>query len=164
MNLILVADEKWNIGNKGDLLCHLSGDLKYFKKVTEGKTVVMGRKTLESLPKGKPLPNRENIVLTGNLDYKKDGAVIVNSEKELFDLIKNMPSDNVFLIGGGELYNRYYKLCKKCYITKIYSTFEADTKMANLDEDNDFISKPVSEILEENGIKYQMFEYENIKI
>ena len=64
MNIILAADRNWAIGKDNDLLIHLPGDLKYFKKMTTGKTVIMGRKTLESLPGGKPLPNRRNIILT----------------------------------------------------------------------------------------------------
>ena len=77
MKLILAADENWAIGRDGGLLCHIPGDLKYFKQRTTGKTVVMGRATLESFPGGKPLPNRKNIVLTRRQDYEKEGALIV---------------------------------------------------------------------------------------
>ena len=71
MNMIVATDKNWGIGKEGHLLTHLSGDLKYFKERTMGKVVVMGRKTLESLPGGKPLPGRTNIVLTANPDYEK---------------------------------------------------------------------------------------------
>ena len=69
MNLIAAADENWGIGKNGGLLAHISGDMKYFRETTKGKIVVMGRKTLESFPGGKPLKNRVNIVLTGNKDF-----------------------------------------------------------------------------------------------
>ncbi len=159
MNLILAADKNWNIGNQGDLLCYLKGDLAYFKEKTLGKTLIMGRKTFESLPGKKGLPNRRNIVLTRNKNYQQDDIEIVNSEEELFDLIKDIPSDEVFLIGGGELYKRYYNQCENCYITKIYEVFEADTSMINLDEEIGFEVEELSEVKEENGIKYQMFNY-----
>ena len=79
MKLIVAADKNWAIGKDNDLLCHLPGDLKYFKERTTGKTVVMGRKTLESLPGGKPLPKRTNIVLTRDESFEKEGTVINQS-------------------------------------------------------------------------------------
>ena len=85
MELIAAADKTWAIGRDGKLLCHLPGELKYFKEKTTGKTVVMGRKTLESLPGSKPLPNRRNIVLTKDLSFEKEGCEIVHSVDKLFD-------------------------------------------------------------------------------
>lgn len=159
MKLILAADENWAIGKSGDLLCHLSGDLKYFKERTLGKTVVMGRKTLESLPGAKPLPKRRNVVLTGNQDYKVDGADVVHSEDELNELIKTMNSDDVMIIGGGKVYRDFLSKCDTCYITRIYRTFDADTYFVNLDECTDFEVVWKSDLQTENGIDYQFFEY-----
>ena len=83
MNLIAAADENWGIGKNGGLLAHISGDMKYFRETTKGKIVVMGRKTLESFPGGKPLKNRVNIVLTGNKDFVPEGVVICHSVEEI---------------------------------------------------------------------------------
>ena len=88
-------DKNWAIGNKGGLLCHLSGDLKYFKERTQGKTVVMGRPTLESLPGGKPLPKRENIVLTTRADYAPEGVLVVHSAVELDEVLARREPDPV---------------------------------------------------------------------
>lgn len=159
MKLILAADENWAIGKGGDLLCHLSGDLKYFKERTIGKTVVMGRKTLESLPGAKPLPKRQNIVLTSNEDYKVEGAEIVHSEQELENLIKILDADDVMIIGGGKVYRDFLAKCDTCYITKIYKKFDADTYFVNLDEDPDFEVVWKSDMQTENDINYQFFEY-----
>lgn len=159
MKLILAADENWAIGNHGDLLCHLSGDLKYFKERTLGKTVVMGRKTLESLPGKKPLPKRRNIVLTSNRDYDGNGAEVVHSRAELEELLKDTDTENVMIIGGGKVYRDFLPYCDTCYITKIYRTFEADTHFVNLDEDNNFEVVWQSGSNEENGISYEFFEY-----
>ena len=113
MNLILAADENWAIGNKGDLLCHLSGDLKYFKKTTTGNTVIMGRKTLESLPGKKGLPGRKNVVLTTDENFSADGVdTVCHSIEELMQVLKD--DDNAFVIGGAKVYEQLLPLCDTC--------------------------------------------------
>lgn len=160
MNLILAADENWNIGKNGDLLCFIPTDLAFFKEKTLNKTVVMGRKTLESLPGGKPLPKRRNIVLTRNKGFSCEGVEVVTCREELKKNIDELPENEVFIIGGGQIYRDFYKECDICYITKIFHKFEdADTSFVNLDEDDDFEARPLSPVHEENGYKFQMFEY-----
>ena len=119
MNMIVAADKNWGIGKDGQLLTHLSGDLKYFKERTMGKAVVMGRKTLESLPGGRPLPGRTNIVLTANPDYKKEDCVIVHNKEELCEKCAEFPADGVMIIGGATLYNELMEQCDSLFITKI---------------------------------------------
>lgn len=159
MKLILATDENWAIGKDGGLLCHIPGDLKYFKERTKGKTVVMGRPTLESLPGGKPLPARDNIVLTRRQDYAPSGVLVAHSASELDDVLKKYNSDDVFIIGGGKVYRDFLDKCDTCYITKIYEKFEADTWFVNLDERDEFEIVWQSEMQEEKGIRYQFFEY-----
>ena len=159
MKLILATDKNWAFGNQGGLLCHLSGDLKYFKERTTGKTVVMGRATLESLPGGKPLPNRENIVLSTRADYAPSGVTVVHSEEELSAVLAGLDSDEVMIIGGGKVYRDFLPKCDTCYITKIYAEFPADTWFVNLDEMPEFEVVWESELQEEKGICYQFFEY-----
>ena len=163
MKLILAADQNWAIGKDGGLLCHLPGDLKFFKEQTSGKTVVMGRPTLESLPGGKPLPKRENIVLTTNREFHRDGVTVVHSEAELDQILADRDTDNVMIMGGGKVYRDFLHKCDTCFITKIYETFEgADTHFVDLDATGEFEIVWESEMQEENGIRYQFFEYRRV--
>lgn len=162
MKLILAADKNWGIGKDNKLLCHLPGDLKFFKEKTTGKTIIMGRKTLESFPGGKPLPNRENIVLTKQPNYIKDGVLVVHSEEELEELLETKDTDNIMVVGGGSIYKQFLDKCNTCFVTKIYKEFEADTFFINLDKREDFEIIWKSDIQEENGIKYQFFEYRRV--
>lgn len=163
MNMIVAADKNWGIGKDGQLLTHLSGDLKYFKERTMGKAVVMGRKTLESLPGGRPLPGRTNIVLTANTDYKKEDCVIVHNKEELCEKCAEFPADGIMIIGGATLYNELMEQCDSLFITKIYEEFEADAFIKNADELPDYKVVWQSEMQEEHGIKYQFFEYKREK-
>ena len=100
MNLIVCVDKNWGIGKDGKLLCHLREDMKFFREHTLGKVVVMGRSTLESLPKGEPLPDRTNIVLTHRADFSKDGVTVVHDMEELMEVLNNYDPDDVMIIGG----------------------------------------------------------------
>ena len=160
MDLIVAADNKWGIGKDGGLLAHLPSDLKYFKEHTTGKVVVMGRKTLESLPGKKGLPNRTNYVLTGNPDYRAERCIVVNSEDELLEELSKYDADDVMLIGGGAMYNKYYKLCNRLYVTKMDAELGADTFIVNFDEDPDFEMTSESEPVSENGVTFRFTVYE----
>lgn len=160
MNLIVAVDKNWGIGKDNHLLASLPGDMKYFKEQTMGKVVVMGRRTYESIPGGKGLPKRTNIVMTSNTDYSAEGAIVVHNEQELFDEIKNYDAEDVFLIGGASLYNKYYKICDKLYITKINADLGADTFITNIDEDSSFEIISESESQSDNGIEYKFLIYE----
>ncbi len=161
MRLILAADEKWGIGKDGNLLCHLPEDLKYFKEKTLGKTLVMGRVTLESLPGKKGLPGRRNIVLSRDPDYMAENAESVSSEEELWSALIGVPQEDIMVIGGEQIYKAFLPFCDLCYVTKIYSDFDADRFFVDLDASGDFTSHQVSDVLidEESGIKFQFFEY-----
>lgn len=162
MNIILAADRNWAIGKDNDLLIHLPGDLKYFKKMTTGKAVIMGRKTLESLPGGKPLPNRRNIILTRSVDFKVSGAEVLNSVEAVLHLIKsgNLKSDEVFIIGGADIYKQMMPYCDKFYITKIEAELPADRYFVDLDEVDDLKITWTGPIEEYKGTKYQYVLYE----
>jgi dihydrofolate reductase len=123
--IIVALDEQNGIGRKGGLLCHLPGDLKHFKELTTGHSIIMGRKTYESLPKG-ALPNRTNIVITSDKEENYPGCVVVPSLEAALTHCKN--EDTVFIIGGGQLYRSAYHLTDKLYLTRIHHTFDdADT-------------------------------------
>ena len=163
MDLIVAADKNWGIGKDGGLLAHLPADLKYFKEHTTGKVVVMGRKTLESLPGKRGLPNRTNYVLTTDPDYEAERCRIVNSEDELFEELSKYDPQEVMLIGGGAMYNKYYKLCDRLYVTKMDAVLGADTFIKDLDEDADFEIISESEPVTENGVTFRFTVYEKKK-
>lgn len=126
VSLVVVADEQNAIGKDKDLLCHLPNDLKHFKNITINNTIVMGRRTLEAMPHGKALPNRKNIVLTSSKDLQFDNCIMIHSLEEMWDYCKN--EDEIFVIGGGQIFDAVIDDADKLYLTRIHHTFEgADT-------------------------------------
>ncbi|WP_019539251.1 dihydrofolate reductase [Proteiniphilum acetatigenes] len=131
--IIVALDEQNGIGRNGGLLCYLPADLKHFKELTTGHSIIMGRKTYESLPKG-ALPNRTNIVITSDKAENYPGCIVVRSVDEALAYCKN--EDTVFIIGGGELYRSSLHLADKLYLTRIHHTFDdADTFFPEIDPD-----------------------------
>lgn len=130
-----------------------------FKKMTVGKTVVMGRATLESLPGSKPLPNRENIVLTRNLAYAVPGAFVCRSYQDLFAVLREKNTDDIFVIGGESVYRALLDYCKKAYITRIYADAPADCFMPDFDALPDWQLFEASEPRLEQGITYRFLTY-----
>ena len=133
MNIsIIVATAQENaIGRKGDLLCHISADLRRFKEITMGHPIIMGRKTFESFPKG-PLPGRQNIVITRQSDYAKEGITVTGSFSDALAAAND--ADEVFVIGGGEIYREAINRASKLYLTEIDATVDdADTFFPTID-------------------------------
>lgn len=157
MNLIVAVDENFAIGKNGDIPWHISADMKYFKEQTLGKSVIMGRKTLESFPNKKPLPKRENIVLSRDKSLKIEGATVVNSIKEAI----KAAGDDAFVIGGGEIYKMFLPYVKYAYVTKVNLKTDADTYMVNLDNEENWRLIKKGEMQEENGVSFSFDIYEN---
>lgn len=134
MNLIAAADKNWAIGYKNKLLVSIPADMKFFRQMTTGKVIVMGRKTLESFPNGLPLKNRTNIVLTGNRGYQVKDAVIVHTVEELLKELEQYDTEDIFVVGGESIYRQMLPYCSRAYITKIDHAYQADTYFPNLDE------------------------------
>lgn len=131
ISIIVAVAENYAIGKKGDLLCHMPADLKHFKEITSGKTVLMGERTFFSLPKH-PLPNRRNIVLTDVAGKTFEGAEAVYSIDEL--VAKVPANEEAFVIGGGMVYRQMMPLADKLYITHIHHSWEdADTFFPEID-------------------------------
>ena len=125
LSIIVAIAENYAIGKQGDLLCHMPADLKHFKEITSGKTVLMGERTFFSLPKH-PLPNRRNIVLTDVKGKTFEGAEAVYSIDELLSKISK--DEEAFVIGGGMVYRQMMPLADKLYITHIHHSWpDADT-------------------------------------
>lgn len=138
MNLIAAVDKNWAIGKKGKLLVSIPGDQRLFREETMGKVIVMGRKTMESLPGGKPLPGRTNVVLTRRSGYTKKGAVIFHGVQETLDFLKRFPDEDIFIIGGEEIYREFLPYCDTAHVTWIDYSYEADAYFPNLDRDPDW--------------------------
>ncbi|MDD3360145.1 MAG: dihydrofolate reductase [Hespellia sp.] len=163
MNLIVAVDANWGIGKNNKLLVSIPSDMKFFREATGGKVVVMGRKTLESFPNGLPLKNRTNIVMTRDLSYKADGAVLVHTVEEMREELKKYKEEDIFVIGGESIYRQMLPYCTTAYITKIDHEFDADTFFPNLDEMEDW--KMVYESEEQTcfDLEFAFTTYKRIK-
>lgn len=155
MNIISAIDENNGIGKNNALLTHIPEDMKFFKEKTTNNIVVMGRKTLESFPNQKALPNRINIVISSQI-LNIDNAICVRSIDEAID-VANRIGKEIFIIGGASIYKQFIDKCDTLYITKIYKNFDADTFFPVI---NDTWNKEeLSDIKEYNGTQYQFLKY-----
>lgn len=131
ISIIVAIDENNAIGKDNNLLCHLPNDLKYFKELTTNHTIIMGRKTFDSLPNG-ALPNRRNIVISHNNALALENCELANSIEQAINLCQD--EKEVFIIGGSTIYNEAIKLANKLYVTQIHNQFEgADTFFPEID-------------------------------
>ena len=160
MNVIAAVDANWAIGNKNRLLTSIPADMKFFREKTTGHVVVMGRKTLESFPNGLPLKNRINIVLTANRSYKAKDAIIVHTKEELMEELKKYDSKELYVIGGGSIYEMLLPYCDTAYITKIDHAYAADTYFPNLDQMDEWEMTNVSEEQTCFDLEYVFAKYE----
>ena len=159
MDIIVAVDANWGIGRDGDLLQRISADMKYFREKTTGNVLVMWRKTLESFPNKKPLPNRVNIVLTKNREYAAEGVVLCHGIEELTAVLREYPAQQIFVAGGGTVYRQLLPQCERAYVTKIYHSYPADTVFPNLDENPEWEIEEKGEMQEEKGIKFSFDVY-----
>ena len=136
------------IGGENKLLWHIKEDLQRFKSLTSGHAVIMGRKTWESL--GRPLPNRTNIVITRNSDYKPEGALVASSLEAALELAEQ--DDEKFIIGGGEIYRQAMAIADKLYITHVECSYEGDTTFSEISAEQ---WRVVEEVRFERGEKYE---------
>lgn len=169
MKLVVAVDREWGIGNNGELLARVRGDLLNFKNLTLNKTVILGSKTLATFPKGRPLKNRNNIVMSRSPEYFVEGAEIAHSTEELQDKIKELDTNDVFVIGGESIYKQLLPFCDTAYVTKFDRSYEKDAFFPNLDEMPEWKKTKTSEIMtsdaetdSEAGLKYVFCEYKRV--
>ena len=162
MKTIVAVDKKWGIGKANDLLFSIPEDMKHFRETTKGKTVVMGLNTLLSFPGGKVLKNRiMNIVLSDvDLPYQ-DGLTVCRSLDELRSEIAKYDTDDVFIIGGGMMYNQFFDSCDTAYITYVDADGEATVFFPNLDTKENWTLESESEKIETNGYEISFRTYKN---
>ncbi|MCI7469827.1 MAG: dihydrofolate reductase [Lachnospiraceae bacterium] len=164
MIAIAAVDKNWGIGYKGKLLTSIPNDMKLFKNETTGNVIVMGRKTLESFPGGRPLPSRTNIVLTTYKDYKSGDAIIVHDMDELFNTLKDYSKEKIYVIGGESIYRQLLPYCEKALITKIDFAYDADAYFPNLDKEDGWELEGESEEETYFDLCYTFTEYRNEKV
>lgn len=128
--LVVAMAENRVIGKDNKLIWHLPADLKYFKQLTSGHPIIMGRKTFESI--GKPLPNRTNIIVTRQTEFEADGCMVANSLPEALMLAQQLDSE-IFVIGGAEIYQQALFLADTIYVTEVHHIFEGDTFFPEID-------------------------------
>ena len=164
MIAIVNVTPDWGIGKDGRLLVAVRDDLKRFRRLTEGKTVIYGRKTLTTFPNGKPLKNRRNLILSGRRGYEVEGAEVCRSLVEVLEKVKDLPSDDVIVIGGASVYRQLLPYCERALVTKTYTDAPADSFFPDLDALPDWEQTAASEWMEENGISYQYIDYVNHEV
>jgi dihydrofolate reductase len=130
ISIIVAVSEDWGIGKDNELLWHISEDLKRFKRLTTGKTVIMGKKTWESLPR-RPLPGRKNIVLTDNPEELIENSVTAYSIDDALN--KCTPDEEIFIIGGGSIYRQFLPVADRLFITHVHKKAPADIYFPAID-------------------------------
>lgn len=136
MKAIVAVDSNWAIGNKGKLLVSIPADQKdNFRAKTLDKTIIYGRKTLETFPQQIVLPKRRNIILSTKPDYTVRNAEVAHSKEEALKLVANENTDDVFIIGGATVYKDFLDVCDTAIVTFIDKEYEADAYFPNLDKD-----------------------------
>jgi dihydrofolate reductase len=158
ISAIAVISRNRVLGKDNSLLFHVPGDLQRFKKITSGHPVIMGRKTFESKEISKTaLPNRLNIVVTRDPSYKAEGIIVAKSVEEAIEKAKEKEADEVFVIGGGQIYKEAWSFIDKLYLTVVDTQAEGDTYFPDY---SDFSKVVFREEHEDKGLKYTFLELE----
>jgi len=162
MDAIVAVDRNWAIGSNGGMLFSLPTDMRRFRSLTLGSTILMGRKTLDSFPDGKPLGKRRNIVLSTQ-EIHVDGAEIVHTLQEL--CVAGETAERAFVIGGGSVYAALLSHCKRAFLTIVDAAAEEpDTYFPNLDKLPGWQVECCGEPITENGLTYRFVDYVNLEL
>ena len=139
MNLIACVDSNWGIGYNNQLLVRIPSDQKFFRQTTTGKVIVLGRKTLDSFPGGKPLKDRTNIVITTmkNPEQRAD-EIYADSIEKCLEILKEYKDEDIYICGGASIYKQFLPYCDTAYITKVERELSADSFFPDLDKDDEW--------------------------
>ena len=162
MNLIVAVDKNWGIGHDNELLVRIPADQRFFRETTTGNVVIMGRKTLESFPGKQPLKNRTNIVITNKKDYEVKDAIVVHSVEEALKQVEDIPTEQVYVIGGSSIYEQMLPYCDVAHVTKIDYAYQADCFFPNLDELPEWKVTGESEEQTYYDLEYTFVKYEKM--
>ena len=159
MELIVAVYDDWGIGAEGTQPITLSADRKFFRETTRGAMVIVGRRTVADFPGQKPLPGRENVILTRK-GGEVPGFTVCSSVEDAVKLASSV--ERAMVIGGGSIYQQLLPFCDTAYITKVHTTPVSDTFFPNLDSDPAWNLTQVLQQGEENGISYEMCLYKRV--
>ena len=162
ISIIVAVAENNVIGKNNTLIWHLPADMKFFKEKTTGHCVITGRKNYESIPeKFRPLPNRTNIVITRQKGYHAPGAIVVGSIEEAIEKAKQTGDDEIFIIGGAEIYRQCMNLADVIYLTHIHHNFDGDAFFPEIDHEKwQETSKQVGIVDEKNKFEHTFLKFE----
>lgn len=163
MNIIAAVDNNWAIGYQNELLVRIPNDHKHFRIETQGKVVVLGRKTLETFPQGQPLEKRTNIILSRDESYQVKNAAVVHSIPQLLEMLSGYASEDIYIIGGESIYRQMLPYCDVAHITKIDHSYAADRYFPNLDELPEWRITQDSEEQTYFDLEYRFLKYEKHK-
>lgn len=162
MNLYVTADANWGIGNNNNLLIQIPRSQKMFLEETKGKVLVMGRKTLATLPQGMPLAGRTNIILSSNSKLQVKGATVVHSLEELWEELKQYSKEDVYVIGGESVFRQLLPHCQVAHVVKLDYEYRANHFFENLDQSPDWTMVADSDEFTYFDIPYEFLKYERI--
>lgn len=160
MNAIVAVNEQWGIGANDALLVSIPPDLKRFRGLTMGGTMIVGRKTLKTFPGEAPLKGRENLVLSRDKTLQIPGAIVCGSVEEVLEAVKEKDPESVFVIGGESVYRAFLPYCRKVYVTQFCGGEKADRFFPNLDEDPLWRQTEAEPWQEFEGISFRYTLYE----
>ena len=164
MRAIVNVTPQWGIGNENRLLVRIHADMRRFRALTTGGTIIIGRKTLETFPNAAPLPNRENIVLTHDPHYRAENAIIVHALSELRDALFSRDPDTVYVCGGEQIYRQLLPYCSEALVTLTDTSAAADRCFPNLNLLPNWILTEVGEKQYENDIAFRFLTYTNTSV
>lgn len=163
MNAIVNVNPQWGIGANGKLLVSVPADLRRFHDLTVHQTIIYGRKTLATFPDGRPLPERENIILSKNKGFSVEGATVCHSMDELKALLRERYSEQLWVCGGESVYKLLVPYCEKAYVTFSYTDKKADRSFPNLNRNENWIVSAIEPTVVEGRVPYRFVEYTNTK-
>lgn len=154
---IAAIDNKFAIGKDGGLLADIKTDMAFFRRTTMGHTVVLGRKTLATFPGGRPLPKRKNIILTRDESFAVEGGIVVHDVPALMKEL-DKETEDVFVIGGGEIYSLLLPYCQRLILTEIEADLEGEVFFPRFDKS--LYTRREIETHEENGLRFTFVQYD----
>nr|AIA14771.1 Dihydrofolate reductase [uncultured bacterium] len=155
ISIIAALSKNYVIGKDNKIPWNIPSDVKRFREITKNHVIIMGRKTYESI--GKPLPHRTNIVVTSNPNYQAEGTIVCHSLNEAIDIAKEIEEDEIFIIGGGKIYEEVLPITDKLYLTIVDTQVEGDASFPHYDQ---FKNITLQEEHEENNYKFTYLNLE----
>ena len=160
MDIVVAVYENWGIGFDGSQPVVVKADRRHFREVTGSGTVILGRKTLEDFPGGKPLKGRRNIILTRNVDFSVEDGEVVHSVDDAVRAVEGEDPDQVFVIGGESVYSQMLPYCRRAFVTKIFAALPADAFFPDLDTSEEWQVTEYGEEQQEGDVKFAFVTYE----